>query len=87
MSIDINALRVAYEISKVVRRDPETLKMYTDRDFAREYLDCDFSMVTKVLRGKAVSKPTTDAVIKFILDSQQSIKKAVKSIDSLQKGV
>lgn len=79
-------LRTAYELCKVLRRNPVTGKAYTDREFACDYLDSNFSMVTKVLTGKAVSKPTTDAIIKFIRDTHPEIKVAIKSIDDLIDG-
>jgi carboxypeptidase C (cathepsin A) len=83
--MDLFSLRTAYEISKALRRDPKTFKSYTDRDFARDYLDSNFSMVTKVLTGKAVSKPTTDAIIKFIRDTYPCLKAAMNKIDNLVK--
>lgn len=83
---DQTKLRTAYEIAKAVKRDPITGKAYTDRDFARDYLDSSFSMVTKVFSGKAISKPTTDAMLRFIRDVYPEIKSAMKSIDKLVKG-
>lgn len=81
--MEIGKLRASYEICKALRRDPKTFKSYTDRDFARDYLNSNFSMVAKVLSGSAVSKPTTDAILKFIKDTHPEIKAALKSIDEL----
>ena len=81
--MSIPSLRKAYEICKALRRDKNTGKAYTDRDFARDYLDSDFSMVAKVLNGSAVSKPTTDAILKFIRDTYPELKVAMKEIDKL----
>jgi len=78
---DIAKIRIAYDIAKAARRDPATGKQYTDRDFAQAYLDSNFSMVTKILTGKAVSKPTLDAICRFIADSEPQIKEAAKTIE------
>lgn len=83
--MEISEIRTAYEICKVLRRDPITGKAYTDRDFANDYLDSSFSMVTKVFSGKAVSKPTTDAMIQFIRDTYPGLKAAINEIDKLAK--
>lgn len=83
---ELSSLRTAYELCKVTRRDIETGKAYTDRDFARDYLDSSFSMVTKVFSGKAISKPTTEAMLRFIRDTYPDIKSAMKSLDKLVRG-
>ena len=81
----LHKLRVQYDIAKSVKRNLNTGKPYTDRDFANDYLDSNYSMVTKVLTGKAVSKPTTDAIIKFIKDTHPELKSTVKYIEDLVK--
>lgn len=82
---ELHLLRVLYDMAKANRRDSQIDKAYTDRDFARDYLDSNFSMVTKVLTGKAILKPTTDAMLRFIRDCYPDIKLALKSIDKLVK--
>lgn len=75
--------RTAYDMAKVSRRNPVTGKQYTDRDFARDYLDSNFSMVSKILSGKAVSKPVIDAIRKFVKDSELLIDMAMKDVKSV----
>lgn len=83
---ELHLLRVLYDTAKASRRDSLIGKAYTDRDFARDYLDSSFRMVTKVLSGKAISKPTTDAMLRFIRDTYPDIKSAMKTLDKLVKG-
>ena len=78
-------LRIVYEMSKAIRRDHETGKAYTDRDFARDYLKSNSSMVAKVLNGNAVSAKTTNAIVNFIRDTHSELKSTVKFIDDIIK--
>lgn len=47
--IQLHHIRVAFDVARAHRRDAESGKEYTTRDFAVEYLQQDFSMLSKVL--------------------------------------
>lgn len=82
---DITPLITAYQIAKAARRNRQTGKKYTDRDFALNYLSSDHSMVTKVLNNKAVSQPVVDAIRQFVRDSELLIATAMRDVQSVVK--
>lgn len=65
MEIQLDKLRIAYEMAKVRKRKP-TGKAYTDKDVAREFMSQNSSMISKVLSGTAKSDRVTKSLISFI---------------------
>jgi len=65
MEIQLEKLRIAYEMAKVRKRKP-TGKAYTDKDVAREFMSQNSSMISKVLSGTAKSDRVTKSLIIFI---------------------
>lgn len=84
---ELHQLRVLYDVAKALKRDPVTGKAYTDRDFANDFLDSNFSMVTKVLTGKAISRPTVTAIKKFILPQLEMINLYSNCLEIIEKGI
>jgi len=66
---ELHLLRVLCDMAKASRKDLQIGKAYTDRDFARDYLDSNFTMVGKVLTGNAKSQKVISAIKKFIDES------------------
>jgi hypothetical protein len=65
MEIQLEKLRIAYEMAKVRKRKP-TGKAYTDKDVAREFMSQNSSMISKVLSGTAKSDRVAKSLISFI---------------------
>lgn len=65
MDIQLDKLRVAYELAKVRKRKPSG-RAYTDKDVAQAFLTQNSSMISKVLSGAAKSGNVVDGLIAFI---------------------
>jgi hypothetical protein len=70
----LERLRIAYEMAKVRKRQPNG-KAYTDRAVAREYLTQNSSMISKVLSGSAKSERVVESLVKFINSVDPSLLK------------
>lgn len=76
-------IRIAYDIVKASRRVHSTGKVYTDSDFARDYLEGNFTIVSKVLNGAAVSQKVMTAILRFIADTRPQLEYAMKIVDDI----
>jgi hypothetical protein len=65
MNIELDRLRIAYEMAKVQKRKANG-KAYTDREVARDYLTQNSSMISKVLSGSAKSERVVESLVNFI---------------------
>lgn len=65
MEIELEKLRLAYELAKV-RKRKENGKAFTDRDVARDYMTQNSSMISKVLNGTAKSDRVVKSLVSFI---------------------
>ena len=83
--IDLIQIRIAFELSKSVKRDRITGKALSNRKFAKHFLNQDASMVSKVLSGNAKSKPVMNSILRFIKESKVEVDFAVKEIDLIIK--
>lgn len=74
MDIELERLRLAYELAKV-RKRKENGKAYTDRDVARDFMTQNSSMISKVLNGSAKSERVVQSLVSFIESVDPSLLK------------
>ena len=74
MEIQLDKLRVAYEVAKV-RKRKKNGRAYTDLDVANEFLTQNSSMISKILSGSAKSVRVTESLVKFINSVDPSLLK------------